>query len=152
MNVQTDLNIVLFLFILFLSLFLFSIIICICKFFVRVFLFLFLMHSLLRWLFCCWFIVLCTSHCVWGFFVGLWFSMHYFMSFLVLQSSWRGRERAGFFAFIVFWMSCYCKCLVALPRGAVYWSAVYDCGISWSYSLTFVLLILVHIHSFSRQR
>ena len=39
-------------------------------------------------------------------------------------------ERAGCFAFIVFWMSCYCKCPVALPHGAVGWSAVYDCGIS----------------------
>ena len=27
-------------------------------------------------------------------------------------------------------MSCYCKCSVTLPHGAVGWSAVYDCGIS----------------------
>ena len=40
------------------------------------------------------------------------------------------RERAGCFAFIVFWMSCYCKCHVALPRGDMGWSAVCDCGIS----------------------
>ena len=39
-------------------------------------------------------------------------------------------ERAGCFAFIVFWMSCYCKCPVALPNDAVGWSAVCDCGIS----------------------
>ena len=40
-------------------------------------------------------------------------------------------ERAGCFVFIVFWMSnCYCKCPVALPYGAVGWSAVCDCGIS----------------------
>ena len=26
-------------------------------------------------------------------------------------------ERAGCFAFIVFWMSCYCKCPTALPLG-----------------------------------
>ena len=32
-------------------------------------------------------------------------------------------------------MSCYCKCPVALPHGAVGWSAVCDCGISWSSSL-----------------
>ena len=37
-------------------------------------------------------------------------------------------ERAVFFAFI--WMSCYCKCPVALPRGAMGWSAVCNCGIS----------------------
>ena len=39
-------------------------------------------------------------------------------------------EEAGCFAFIVFWVSCYCKCPVALPHGAVGWSAVCDCGIS----------------------
>ena len=44
------------------------------------------------------------------------------MSFLVLQSSWGGGgggERAGCFAFIVLRMSCYCKCSVDLPHGAV---------------------------------
>ena len=38
-------------------------------------------------------------------------------------------ERAGCFAFIVFLISCYCKCPVALPHGAVGWSAVCECGI-----------------------
>ena len=38
-------------------------------------------------------------------------------------------EKAGSFAFIAFWVSCYCKCLVALPHGARGWSVVYDCGI-----------------------
>ena len=33
-------------------------------------------------------------------------------------------------AFIVLRMSCYCKCSVALPGGAMGWSAVCDCGIS----------------------
>ena len=28
-------------------------------------------------------------------------------------------ERAGFLAFIIFRMSCYCKCSVALPHGSV---------------------------------
>ena len=37
---------------------------------------------------------------------------------------------AGCFAFIVFWMSFYYKCPVALPHSAVGWSAVCDCGIS----------------------
>ena len=52
------------------------------------------------------------------------------MSFLVLQSFWRGRERACAccFAFVVFQMSCYCKCPVALPHGVVDGSAVCDCG------------------------
>ena len=27
-------------------------------------------------------------------------------------------------------LSCYCKCSVALPRGAMCWSAVCDCGMS----------------------
>ena len=31
-------------------------------------------------------------------------------------------------AFVVFWMSCYCKCPVALPHGAMCWSAVSNCG------------------------
>ena len=38
-------------------------------------------------------------------------------------------ERAGCFAFIVYRMSCYCKYFVALPRGAMGWSAVSGCGI-----------------------
>ena len=39
-------------------------------------------------------------------------------------------ERAGCFAFIVLWMSCYCKCSVTLPHCVVGWSTVCDCGIS----------------------
>ena len=39
-------------------------------------------------------------------------------------------DRAVCFAFIAPWMSGYCKCAVALPHGAVGWSAVCDCGIS----------------------
>ena len=39
-------------------------------------------------------------------------------------------------------------CPVALPHGAVSWSAVCDCGIFWSYSLTFYILI----HSFKIQQ
>ena len=64
-------------------------------------------------------------------------------------------ERAGCFTLIVFLMSCDCLCSVAFPRrteqniifidiklrpltgSAVGWSAVCDCGISWSNSLTF---------------
>ena len=56
--------------------------------------------------------------------------MHYFVSILVLQLSWRGKERAGFFAIIVLQMYCYYKCSVALPHSVVGWSAVCDCGIS----------------------
>ena len=30
-----------------------------------------------------------------------------------------------------------CDCYVAILHGAVGWSAVFDCGISWSYSFAF---------------
>ena len=36
------------------------------------------------------------------------------------------------FVFIVSSMSCHFICSVALPRGAMGWSAVCDSGISWS--------------------
>ena len=39
-------------------------------------------------------------------------------------------ESADCFAFIVFWMPCYCTCPVAPSHGAVGWCAVCDCGIS----------------------
>ena len=45
-----------------------------------------------------------------------------------------GTERAGCFALFVFMISR--DCCVALPRGAMGLSAVCDCGISLSYSLT----------------
>ena len=38
-------------------------------------------------------------------------------------------EIAFCFAIIVLQMYCYYKCSVALPHGAVGWSAVYDCSI-----------------------
>ena len=34
--------------------------------------------------------------------------------------------------FIVFMLSCDCLCYLFFPHGAVNWSVVYDCGISWS--------------------
>ena len=46
-------------------------------------------------------------------------------------------EKAGCFAIIVLQIYCYYKCSVALPHGALGWSAVCDYGIFWSYSLTF---------------
>ena len=62
-----------------------------------------------------------------------WYALLYVLSSFAIILT--GRERAGWFAFIVLWMSYCCKCPVALPHGAVSWSAVCDCGISWSYSL-----------------
>ena len=37
---------------------------------------------------------------------------------------------AGCLPFIIFLMSCYCKCPVALSHSGVGWSAVCGCGIS----------------------
>ena len=51
--------------------------------------------------------------------------MHYFVSIHLEEE-----EKAGCFAFIVLQMTCYCKCSMALPHGAVGWSAVCDGGIS----------------------
>ena len=46
-----------------------------------------------------------------------------------------GEESTGCFAKIVFFLVS-CDCCVALPCGAIGLSAVCDCGISLSYSLT----------------
>ena len=47
-------------------------------------------------------------------------------------------NRAGCFNLIVFLMACGFLYSVALVRGAEGWSAVCDCGISLSYSITFL--------------
>ena len=46
-------------------------------------------------------------------------------------------EKASCFVILVVGMYCCCGLSVALPHGAVGWSAVCDCGISSSHSLTF---------------
>ena len=61
-------------------------------------------------------------------------SLFYYAS-LFVHSSFaiilkRKRIKAGCFAIIVIQMYCYYKCSVALPHGAMGWSAVCDCGIS----------------------
>ena len=61
------------------------------------------------------------------FFDGRGYAIHYVLSSFAITLT---MKRAGCFAFIVFWMSCYCKCPVTLLRGAVEWSAVCDCDIS----------------------
>ena len=61
--------------------------------------------------------------------VCLCFVMHYFVSILVCNHL-KEEEKADCFAIIVLQMYLYCKCYVALPHGAVGWSAVCDCGIS----------------------
>ena len=62
-------------------------------------------------------------------FVCLCFDMHYFVSILVYNHL-EEEEKAGCFSIIVLQMYCYYKCSMALPHGAVGWSAVCDCGIS----------------------
>ena len=74
---------------------------------------------------------------------SLW--LWYFLIILTYYF-WRGIEN-WLFAFIVLQMYCYYKCSVALPHGAVGWSAVCDCGISWSYSLTFCSYITQFLRS-----
>ena len=46
-----------------------------------------------------------------------------------------GTQFLIFAPLLTLYMYCYYKCSVALPHGAVGWCAVYDCGISLSYSL-----------------
>ena len=48
----------------------------------------------------------------------------------LLASCLEEEEIAGCFAMIVLQMYCSYKCSLALPRGAVGWNAVCDCGIS----------------------
>ena len=58
---------------------------------------------------------------------------HCFTRFRVAQGE------AGCITLIVFLASCNCLSNVALPRGAVGWSAVCECGMALSYSFTFKL-------------
>ena len=77
-----------------------------------------LLSVLRRWFFCCClFVVLYTSRCLWGFCAGVCFVMHVFESFLVLQSSWQGRE--SWLLCFVFLVSRDCLCSVSLPHSAV---------------------------------
>ena len=64
-------------------------------------------------------------HCLGGGGSLFAFGMHYFMSIPVFAIilTWK-RE------LVALLMSCYCKCSVALPHGAMHRSAVCDCGIS----------------------
>ena len=50
---------------------------------------------------------------------GSCFVMHYLVSFLVLQSSWRGRESWFLYSKVVFLMACDCWCYVALLHGVM---------------------------------
>ena len=61
--------------------------------------------------------------------LGPCFAIHYFVPFLVLQTS-RWQKVASCFTFTVFLMSCGCNCSLSLPHGAMIWSALCDCRIT----------------------
>ena len=61
--------------------------------------------------------------------LDLCFLIQYFMSFK-FYNHLDGEEIAGCFTLIVSKMSCDCKCSMALPHGAMGWSAVCNCDIS----------------------
>ena len=65
----------------------------------------------------------------WDFVFGPCFVMQYFVPVLVLQIILQ-RKREPIVSLITYG----CKCSMSLLQGAVVWSAVYDCGIFWSYS------------------
>ena len=62
--------------------------------------------------------------------VSVFFSLYISLCPFYFCNNLEEEERAGCFAFIVLWMSCYHNCSVTLPHGAVGWSAVCDCCIS----------------------
>ena len=80
--------------------------------------------------------------CLWGFCVCLcfWYALLCVLSCFAIILK---RKRELVALLYVLRMSCYCICSVALPYGVVGWSAVCDYGISWSYSLN-LLFILLH--------
>ena len=63
-----------------------------------------------------------------GFVLGLCFVMSFLVSFV-----------------FVLLLSCGCLCSVSLPRVAVDWSEVNDCGISWLYTLQCYVFFFVVI-------
>ena len=71
--------------------------------------------------------------CVWSLFC---YAVLNFLSSFAVTMYLIGEVRAGCFTLIVFLLLCGCLCSVSLPHGAVGWSAVCECGISWSYLLT----------------
>ena len=74
--------------------------------------------------------VVCGGSC-WSLF---WYTSLYVLSSIAIILT-RKRE------LVDLWMSCYCKCPVALRHGAVGWSAACDRGILRSYSHTFCIMI-----------
>ena len=61
-------------------------------------------------------------------------------SCLFLLCSHLGEERAASFTLIVFLITRECYCAIAFSHCALGWSAVHDCGMSWSDSLIILVL------------
>ena len=72
---------------------------------------------------------------IWDSVIVLRFVVHYFVSILVLQSCWLGRQSKSWLLCFVCLPGVSC-CCVALSNDATGLSAVCECGISWSYSST----------------
>ena len=75
----------------------------------------------------------------------MWECVRFLFCYTVLcvLSTFCWRREAGCFTFIVFWMSWRCYSSLHLLCSASGWSVVYDCGIFWSYSLTFYFLLFL---------
>ena len=93
-----------------------------------------LLSVLRRWFCCCWLFVYCYSHCGESVIV-LCFAVRYFMSILVLQSSWEGRES---------WLLC----LICLP-GVSWWLSGSSSRCHGDGRLRFVIVVFPdHTHIF----
>ena len=106
-----------------------------------------------RWFDCCWFIV-APIVCMGSVFSLCLLFSTWCPSIFVIILMWKIELNAT--VSLVSWDS---QCSLALPLGAVGWSTVCDCGISWSYSLSFFILIRwlrwwsrVRIHLFQQDR
>ena len=54
-----------------------------------------------------------------------------FLVYVLVIKHLAEEERDGSFTLISCLVSCDCLCSVSLLHGAMYWSAVCDCGIFW---------------------
>ena len=86
----------------------------------------------------------CCSYClfyfsIWSLFCCIVLSV--ISSFAIISLWKRERERDGCLKIAFNGMGLLVLC-VTLPRGAMGWSAVCDCGISWPYSTDFFHVIL----------
>ena len=85
-------------------------------------------------------VLLLLNHCLLllPLFVGFGFCQCLVMLYLVYNvlNHLDEEERSGCFTLTIYLLTFSYKCSVSLPYSAVSWSALSDCGIFWSYSLT----------------